>query len=556
MKHLLPALIALVATGSVLAQADLAAQLDRLAELAPAEVLVGKDTYSQSVGYDPAAPYRLTVTQTEEDDRRGDEVTAVVNLGLVRRARTGTSRGDRLAVELLSPNVPSVRLTENGEPDGYDESFGILAADVDNARAMEALLAEVLPLAAEAYAAATAIPADLPGLQAYLAGAVGEAVDGDEVYEQALAFGDAPGAATLTVGGSANRDETDVYELRLGDLEPRQIEVDERGDVIEVTAATRRGAELIAHTEEDGEREFVDEVALYVEDYETGLAVAEALRQAAPLARAADEAGLVSYGSTAEAVADLAELLAAANSLSGARTDEIAQELTGGCDAVLAVDEAGRTSERRAYAFTFADLDLRAAEADADDGLIAFEVETAGGADLVAVTEDGELDGYDDGVAFRFAGPRDLDQGERAVEYLAEACAAEVPTPSPAETAALLTNDRIGADGEIEQAAALADDGCGVELTAIESGRGDADETVSSFNLRDLDTRSGELEVRGTTIRVVFRADRGDDLIQVLENGEDQSYEDEVTFYAPDIATAKRILQGVTAAAQGCGARR
>ena len=39
-----------------------------------------------------------------------------------------------------------------------------------------------------------------------------------------------------------------------------------------------------------------------------------------------------------------------------------------------------------------------------------------GRADLVSVTEDGELDGYDDGLEFRFATPRAFDQGERAID--------------------------------------------------------------------------------------------------------------------------------------------
>ena len=556
MKSLAPLLAAALCAGQpVLAQADLTAQLDQLIALAPTEVRAGKDTYSQELSYDAAAPYRLRVTQTEEDSR-GDVVGAEVNLGLVKRARMASGRGDALRVMLLSPNTPSVRLTDDGEPDGYEEEFGILASDVDNARAMEPLIAQLLPLAEGAYAEATAIPDDLPALQEFLAGAVGETYDGDDVYEQTLAFAETPGEATATVGGSAVRDELQRYAFRLGDLEPRQVEVDERGHAIEVTAATRRGADLVAHTDEDGEREFEDELTLYFPDYESALQAAEALRRAIPLARAADEAALPSYASPGEAVEALSGLLAAANSLSGAKTAELSQARSGDCDAVLAVEETGRTTERNEYGFTFADLNARAADVGAREGLILFELETAGRADLVSVTEDGELDGYDDAVTFRFATPRDFDRGERAIEYLAEACAAEVPTPTVAEVVALLSNDRIGADGEIEQAASVDAEGCAFELKVIESGRGSADETESSFNLRDLNTRSGELEVRGTTVRVVFAADRGQDLIQVLEDGEDLGYEDEVTFYAPDLAAAKAIMKGIAAGAEACGARR
>ena len=549
MKHLAIAPILLALATPVLAQADLTAALDELVALVPAEVLAGRDTYSQSVGYDADAPYRITVTQTEEDDRRGDVVEATINLGLVRRARRASGRGDALYVNLTSPGTPSVRLTENGEPDGYEEEFGILAADADNARAVEAILERILPLAEAAYAAATDIPDDLPALQAFLAAAIGEVDDDDETYEQSLGFDDA-GAAALQVTGTAVDDEEHVYAFRLGDLEARQVEVGEAGDLIEVSVATRRDAEVIAHTEDGGEREFDDEIAFAMADYEAGLQFAEALRRAIPLARDRDAAELPEYSSVGEAAAELAELLAAA------KTAELTQGLAGDCEAVLTVEESGRSTSTNEYAFTFADLNARAADAGADDGLIVLELETAGEADLVARTEDGELDGYEDQVDFRFAGPRDLDRGERSIEYLVEACAAEVPTPSIAELAALLTDDRIGADGEIEQTMTVDDDGCGVELTVIETGRGDADETLSSFNLRDLNTRSGELEVRGTTVRVVFATDRGEELVQVIEDGTDQSYEDEVTFFAPDLAAAKAALKGVAAAAEGCGARR
>lgn len=549
MKQLSLALLLTACTAPVLAQADLAAKLDELIALAPTEVLAGKDTYSQTLSYDAAVPYRLTVAQAELDDRRGDIVEADINLGLLRRARRGAGRGDALYVNLTSPGTPSVKLTENGEPDGYEEEFGIFAADADNARAMEALLTEILALAEAAYAEASDIPEGLADLETFLAGAIGEVDDDDETYEQSLGFDDA-GGARLQVTGTAVDDEEHVYEFRLGDLEARQVEVDEAGDLIEVTVATRRDAEVIAHTEDGGEREFEDEIGFGLPDYEAGLQLAEALRRAIPLARERDEAGLRDYSSVDEAAGALAELLAAA------KTTELSQALAGGCDAVLTVEEGGRSASTNEYAFTFADLNARAADAGADDGLIVLEFETAGEADLVARTEDGELDGYEDAVEFRFDSPRDLDRGERAIEYLVGACAAEVPTPSIGEVAELLTNDRIGADGEIEQTMTVDEEGCGVELTVIETGRGDADETLSSFNLRDLNTRSGELEVRGTTVQVVFETDRGEELVQVIEDGSDQSYEDEVTFFAPDLSAAKAVLKGVAAAAEGCGARR
>ncbi len=521
----------------------LSSKLDRLVESVPTEILAGKDSYRQSVSYDDAAPYRLTVA-LEEDGGRGGESRAEVNLGLIARARTAASKRDRLPVLLATDGVASIQTFEDGEADGYVRDTEILSSGVDNAREIAALLTEILPLAKAAWEADAAVPDDTKALEGYLAERIGTVGDGRDVLEQRLTFGD-EGSATLTISGPGNRDAETTYSFRMGDLQYRTLATSSRGDVVTLTADTRKGRGFIREVTADRSG-FEDELELRFPDYDKALLSARALEKLIPIATAAAEKRLPTFADTAAAFQELKTVAGRTE------VENVKQHLTGGCVANLEVTESEDEVTKTNYGFDFADLEASTIAITPSRGAVLVEAGTKNRQDFVLSTEEGEDGRYTDKLTLRFADPVAAERAQLAVVTLAKTCPTAPAAPSLSATLALATARDIHGENNQQTFTQAGSGDCAVQLTLVETGRKSAEETVSTFNLSDLDPRSAEINVRSTTVSVTYSTVKREEIIKTLDNGADQRFTDAINFLLPDVQAAKRFAAGMESAIGGC----
>lgn len=525
---------------------SLSAKLEALKALLPEEVQAGKDFVEQELEIDAEKPYVVTVTQTEGTGKRIDVAAARVNLALLRRVRFGSGRGDRLPVTLFAAEESIAVSDEDGDVK-YVSDFDLLADDSDNARAIVALVDEILPLARAAYDAATGMPEGAEALRAFIAARVTDVDDGDDEYAQALAFDPADGTGTLTVAGSGNRDRESVYRFILADLQGRTAEIDARSGLVEVTLPALRGREYI-ELREEGELDFEKEVVFRFEDYDDALLVKASFAALIALADEARRAATASFGSAAEAYGALAAALA--------RTEipDVSQSLEGECAAVLTRTESGRATEEMRYDFAFGDVDGRTIGIDPGRGAIDMTLSVKGKEKYIRATEDGTSDGYVDDVELTFTSSTDAYAALQAAEYLAGNC------PDPVESAPLSEGDLVRVanisqfpGNEDEQSLALdGGEACNYVLVFTERSGSKSEETETHLSLRDLDARQYDLDIRGDKVEVTFGTRRGERVIDVLEGDGDQEYKDEVAFRFADVLTARRFLAGMHAAIVGC----
>ncbi len=548
-RHFLPPVILMLFTSvSAWAQttsgAGLATKLDALQALVPTEVTAAKDLIDQKLSYEAATPYLLTVTQVEGTGKRVSTTVAKVNLALVRRVRIGDGRGSRLPVTVFG-NAENILV---GEPDGgrqsYEGEFDLLASNTDNARAIVALLEEILPLAKSKYEELSQMPADAPGLRAFIAERIHRVASGKDDYTQTLTFDEATGSGTLSLSGSGTREAKIETVFIVGDMQDRGIKLDNRSGLVTLTVPARSGREYV-QVSEDGELSFDDEVVLRFDDYGEAQLVNDAFGKLIVLADERSKATASLFGTTASAGAALEAAFA--------KTDIIdtKQTFTGECAASLELSTSGRSSSLEVFDFHFADFDPRGVEVKPRKGYVSLVLNTRDKDPFVKHVEEGELKGFDRSAELRFSSALAARDALAAIEYLTEKCPPAVGKVSLADATASATIPRFG-EGEDEQVFAKADKECVYVLTLVERTGSKVKETQTTFSLKDLDPRASAVKVQGSKAYVNYGARRGERIIDVVRDGGDQRYEDELSIRFLDVQTAREFKAAFEEAINGC----
>ncbi len=524
--------------------ADLIAKVEQLRALLPARVTAGREEIDQRLDFESATPYLITVSQTEGTSSRTETTVAKVNLALLRRVRVGDGRGLRLPVTVYGEGNNLLVGSEDGSRLRYQNAFDLLAADTDNARALVALIEEILPLAKAAYGAAAAIPADAAGLETFIAERVRPVAAGREDYTQALTFDGAEGTGTLKLTSAGVRSESSDVVFVVADLQDRGLRPEARGGLVTLTLPVRRGREYV-QVDEGGEVSFGDEVVLRFGDYGDAQAVSEAFAKLIPLAVEQRRAP----GSLPQSTSAAAAVLRAA--FAKTSLPDAKQTIAGDCRATVELANAGRITSVETYDFNFADLDPRAIEVRGRRGYVSLVLNTRERDSYVKRTADGAVKGFDRNVELRLSSAPAARDAVAAVEYLAEHCPPAVAETSLAD-AVQSANVKDFGEGDAEQVLAEADTECGYVLTLGERVGSRTRETQTTFSLRDLDPRSATLKVLGDGVFVGYGSRRGERLIDVVRDGGEQRYEDDVSVRFADVQSAREFMAAFAQAIEGC----
>lgn len=533
--------LALLFVGSLQTQSlpDLLTQLENsLAE----EVLVGKTTTQQSIGFTTDAPFRLKITKTEENTRgKTQSESAEVNLGIIKRVRVSSDRRKGINLILSSGNIPCVKVYQDGEVDSYEKEYAIQCQDIDNARALEEILEQALPLAQSAWETATQVPATLSELQSFIAERVENVAYGEDTYEQSLEFKDAFGTVDFFLGGSMNKDKQEQFHLLMGDLNTRETSIETRGQQVMVRMTVKKKQKFIARTEE--KTSFVNSFDIFFTSFDDAQIANYAIQALIPLSEQAYTAQLPVFSAITPALSDLRTIVRDTD------LEEASQSLTTDCLTAYSFrDEDGQTTK---YTFDFADIDKKLVEIAPKGNLVLLELKTENRNKYIRVDEDEEQKNYTASLALSFTGVDAAKKAQTMVSYLAAGCPEEVEAPGTAILLTLLTNAELEG-GDLEQSVNLiGDQDCKMELTLLENSN-KPKEIIREFNIFDLDADSEKIIIKGTEVSLTYYTNGKEEIIQELINEEEQTYTNQVFFHAPDLQTAKTLNAGINALIAGC----
>lgn len=525
------------------AQGELPSKIEGLIDLI-GEVQSGRDLYQQSLTYEEDTPYRLQLFITEIDHRGNEETREYqINLALLDPNLVRWSDGrDRIEVNLRSGRDPVIKVFEDGELDGYESGAAILATDVDNARAIEAALKEIIPLAQTAWEADTALPEDYDALKAYVAENIKDVIVDDNRYEQLwVNADDHPNRVHFT--------KTKAFFFNLADIHAPGIEIGVRGMDVIITLPTSKGVDFIRVLEDGEPDDYTDEVEVYCAEVDEARVLAYALRNLVPMAQEAEEALLPALETPEAALSLLRE------SLSDFKVDETTyrQTLEGDCAATYTrVEDDGSEAEEEQYIFNFADLQSASVEINVSGTEIAVEGATAGGQNFIYLSEDGEQQNYSDELSFALPDIPTAKLFQHALKAAIDQCPEEI-APAAWEDIKAAIDEIETVSEELFQSVELIDgETCKWDLLIQEAGGRTTKEERYEINLYDLDARRMELEVRGKDVSVNLFTARNDEIIKNYTDGEELGYVDEVSFRVKDIATAKAVIAGLQVMIEGC----
>lgn len=517
---------------------ELKSQLDVLLEAYPREVLVGKDNIEQEITYNEATPYRIIISQTEEGD---ETITMEVNLGLITKVRDYSHKRDGISVILSSGTTATIKAYEGEEVDGYLKETSILAEDINNGREMEEVLKKILPLAETAWETATALPTGAIELQQFMGDRVVNHSFGDEEYTQSMEFMPGVGSAKITIGGSANKEEETTYLLNLADLDPKQIDIAAKGSEINVSLETKSKRKYIEVVKEEDKR-FESSFDIIFGSFDEAQVFTYSLKALIKETESAAKAEIPAYSSTDEAAKALSKLLSQAD------ITNVEQKIETNCRTTYDIRDG---EDEFSFQFDFADFEVKDLSLNPKGAVVFLPLETKSNQKFIGVREGGEIDNYENEFELQFNAIAPAKTATYAIEYLVKNCPTEISTPSM-DMILLLLNGAERKNGEITQAAEVSGNkACSMVLTQTENGK-KTDEAIYEFNLYDLDHKSGKIEVKGTEVNVSFMTNGKENIIQLLENNEEQTYTNTILFFTTDLASAKTLLTGISAAATGC----
>jgi hypothetical protein len=520
------------------------------------EVSDEKTTLGQTLQHDAQKPYKITFTATKTDSKGKQSVDqwefnlADMDKNTVRQENTKTEM--RVVLKAVR-GQKFIKHLRNGELEGYTDDLKIQAKNVDNARSLEKLLEEAIPLAQEAWERDADLKAKTPAAllqQAF--SLVGPVETGNTTYKQKLeAAGDLPDRVRLTVEehGSKGLVKSETYTFSLGDLSEPALQLKMQQKQVVLEAGAKRGLRWIGYAKEGGPAGFNKEVEFRVADPDQGKLLLAVLQKLIPYGEEEIRRRLPKAATGADALA----LLAGAPGKFSVDKNEYEQTLKAGCHSLLSRRKSTeKGTETLEYGFHFGDLNDKTILLDIDAKTIELKVPTLDKARFVHLAKNGEQQAYDNEVVFLLP---DLEQARR-FEHLLPQAIEQCRQPAAARDLAWL--QQALAEGEATQPGLAqkletqsAGEACKWRFTRLETGEKKSDESVYEFNLYDLDPRQVEIKVSGKKVALEITARYQQKVISHYDNGK-PGFVAQFTLQLADIETAKQARETVLKAVEAC----
>ncbi len=548
----------LVTYSSVAQQADLAEAVQ--------DVLVKDDTYEQSFTYDAANNCLLTFTIVDTDD--GEETVYQVNAADLNehKVRFDTKSNSVMVEAETRGGKDLVRVFEDGEVDGFDESFEIYAAGIENARAIVKALKEIIvscnSAGKEVLISGKANPTFNEALN-FLSAEIGEITVGQEEFNQSFSYDSEQPTVITYTWEDPSEGESRKYVANVADFNEQGVSFNTKGGNVWLTLVTQGERDLI-QTYEDGELDdYESEIQLMAADIEQARVLEKALKSL--IATAADRTQDSFIPGNAQPDRDATTRYLTEQVGDVVLSDDVyeqtffydpdVQQLT------YEVTDMSK-GDKDTFRVNPADLNVNTIRVDTKGSAVLIQLETQGERDLIQVSENDVVDGYDNEITMRAPG---VDAGRDWVEALKrlvllgranqnDAFSSLGSNLSQSETLKFLQENihrvEAGEDSYQQTFATASGNQCLITYTAFDEDEGE--EEVYEWNMADINANPIAFDTKGEEILITLATTGDRKLIKVIEDGEVDGYEDEVELRANDIEEARALVSAFKRLADLC----
>ncbi|MAZ71984.1 MAG: hypothetical protein CMC70_02445 [Flavobacteriaceae bacterium] len=548
-------LLSLLSTSVLFAQSqEFSAKIDALGnELKKVES--GKYEYSQKISVSQPGVVSLEINETALKD--GDTKTLNYQFNLadidINTVRTITEK-DVINVQVFAGKKQDLlKLTENGEKISYENEIFLYASDIENGRAIEELIEAAIPLAEKI----TENRLSLTTYAEHVAWLTNNVTDVNLIkkqYAQSMTGLETyPGKLEFKVSENNGKSATsETFQFNASTINPNSLLFNIDGEVFSVTMETSRKLKTIKYFKDGEQQNYTNDLKVVCESVEMARDFQKVMKEFIALSTTKFENSL-------QKVTTISEGIAIVNSLANkvvVNENSTSQNLSGDCVVTFQQNfENSKKNSINEYIFNFKDLNKNSVNYETKGQEVILTVDTNGGNDFIKYTEDGEQKNFENALKFYASEVEDAIVIKNALQEIVELCNQEKPEYEGFSKAQKLdklkenlqkvTINDVTFDQNLESDA----EGVSVTFKKVEITSKKSEETISEFNLKDINPGSVTMDTSGKNVTVTASTYYMDKIIKFYEDGEIENYQNTIEIEANDIENARRIkllLEAIT----------
>lgn len=521
------------------AQSNLKASLDKVKSYVK-EIKLEKSTVNQQISYEAATPFdiKLTITTTDSKGKNTEELYEF-NLGLMGDIKRSASTKE-MKVELASQkNLKVIRYTKGGEMQNYENKVELLSENIDDARELEKNLKDAISAAKTAWEASIKLPKeDLGALQTWLEQNIKEATAEKQTFKQSLKK-----SSTYKDRASLSLEENDggkkateiQADFSWGDLNEGSAELKISGKEIYVVAKSKN--DYIKTT-----KGYNDEIKIYAQTPSEGSVLQMAIQKIIPLAKKELQARLPKLATKEDAFKVLKDRTKDFKVNESAYTQKIATACLTTYD--LKSEIKGKTVEE-SFKFNFGDLSDYKLSVSKE--IIKITAKVADNKKFIQYTKDGALQNYDNSVDFIVGDLEDARYLAEALPVISKGCKTNITASDfNSLVAKLKLTENPNQDLTLQDG-----DKCKWKLASTLAESKKSVESISEWNLYDIDPKKIDIDVSGKTVGITAYTLNKEKFVKLTKDSK-PGFSSEINFVVKDIEDAQKSLATIKALVDGC----
>ncbi|GGD52182.1 hypothetical protein GCM10011514_15530 [Emticicia aquatilis] len=520
------------------AQSNLKASLDKV-KIYVKEIKLEKSTVNQHFSYETATPFDVKIAITTTDSKgKSTEELYEFNLGLIGEIKRSASTKE-MKVELASQkSLKVIRYTKGGEMQNYENKVELLSENIDDARELEKNLKDAITAAKTAWETSIKLPKEeLGALQTWLEQNIKEATAEKQTFKQSLKKSSIyKDRASLTLEENDGKKTTETQaDFSWGDLNEGSAELKISGKEIYVVAKSKN--DYIKTT-----KGYNDEIKIYAQTPSEGSILQMAIQKIIPLAKKELQTRLPKLATKEDGFKILKDRTKDFKVNESAYTQKIATTCLTTYD--LKSNNKGKTVDE-SFKFNFGDLSDYKLSVSKE--IIKITAKVADNKKFIQYTKDGALQNYDNSVDFIVGDLEDARYLAEALPAISKGCKTNI---TAGDFSSLVAKLKLTENPK--QDLTLQDgDKCKWKLTATLSESKKSVESVSEWNLYDIDPKKIDIDVSGKTVGITAYTLNKEKFVKLTKDSK-PGFSSEINFVVKDIEDAQKSLATIKALVEGC----
>ncbi|MBR9922141.1 MAG: hypothetical protein GYB31_14985 [Bacteroidetes bacterium] len=536
---------------------------DTLGLAIPQKVMVGSDTYFQTLEADDENPCRLhlSITKTDSRGRMSNQdfyfKPSDLNMDGI---EIKTGRKDIQVLVPVKENVALVEYYEDQVPGDYRRVLPFLAADATSAARIKYQLSKLHDPCQERYESKHDYSQlDLDQLLDWLVENTGDVIEADKTIGQEMSREVLQTGERLKLNLSLeNRGVKyrEFVQVNAGDLDGEKARLDIQGREVKVVVPVVARQRYVRSETSDKRVRYNQSFNVRANTIDDAQAFLEVFRELTPKAKSLMEERLEAVGTPETALSLLQVLPLRTETENG--TTRI--RLNGDCLTSWKLERKPKKGDAETVTYNVYLQDVEKAEMIVNTSSLEIMFETLNREKYVEVVENGARSSFTN----KFNLPVDDVETAKVMLHLLdmaiESCRSLPPDSAgdqPNELMAYLSklSGKVeGQRGPLQQSFGAVEEGNNCQLRIkhkTEAGRGSG-EMVYELAMSDIDPESVRLYISGKSIGIDLNTNRRETLITAIEDGEPKGFESSLRIWAKDLEEARMLAYAIQSLAVAC----